>query len=168
MTSRALYDPDTGARLLTCKEAADYLDYHTFSIYRLLLQGDLRAHRRLGRSRLFLREELDRYKLSNKWAARKASIAAPVDRPQVPPAQLQATVHVDLGNPLLLHESGVIEQFAWDQVPRIHARSQEQYGQRPAEIRIQGPDGGTWRVTYEPPTWLEQMKQKVRKRQSVK
>src|SRR5215813_5702695 len=99
-----LYDPDSGSRLYTVKEAAAYLGYHRHSVYRLLLQGDLRPHRQAGKLLLFLKEDLDRYQHRNAWAARKAALQ-PSPTP-LPPrsSDLMARAWVNFGFELLSKE----------------------------------------------------------------
>jgi hypothetical protein len=149
-TPDRFYDPDTGSRLLTTKEAAVCLSYHPYSVYRLVLQGALRPHRKAG-------------KASHAWAARKGAEASLPEPAPAPPSHLTATVVVNVGFDLLRPHVLTISDFTWDQVPLIHARTQEQYGQRPSTIDVKGPDGGTWSIDYEPPTWLAQIKQKIQR-----
>jgi len=162
-TPDRFYDPDTGSRLLTTKEAAVCLSYHPYSVYRLVLQGALHPHRKAGKTLLFLTEDLARYKASHAWATRKGGQASLRGSSPAPPSHLTATVAINAGFDLLRQQIVTISDFTWDQVPLIHARTQEQYGQRPSTIEVKGPDGGTWRIDYEPPTWLAQIKQKIQR-----
>ena len=157
------YDHETGSRLLTAKEVARYLKYHRYSVYRLIVQGQLCPRRKAGKTLLFLKEDLDRYKATNAWAARKAHAAVLHEEIPPPPARLTAKVSISLGFDLLQQETETVAAFTWDQIPLIHARTQERYGERPSTITVNGPDGGTWRVTYEPPTWLARAKHVYRK-----
>jgi excisionase family DNA binding protein len=158
-----LYDHESGSRLYTVKAAAAYLGYHRHSVYRLLLQGDLRPHRQAGKTYLFLKEDLDRYRHSNAWAARKAALQ-PLPTPPPRPPDLTARVWVNFGFDLLSKEVDVIRPFTWEQIPLIHARVQDVYGSRPSKIEISGPDGGSWSVTYEPPTWLSSVMGTLKRR----
>lgn len=151
------YDYDTGSRLFTAKQAAAYLHYHPVSIARLVMQGALRPYRRAGRTLLFLKEELDRYQARNAWAARKMSMEPLTEVPPLPPSALTATVSVNLGFELLWKEVERVPEFRWEQIPLLRARCQEQYSERPTRIEVHGPDGGTWTITYEPPTWVSRM-----------
>lgn len=162
-TPDRFYDPDTGSRLLTTKEAAVCLSYHPYSVYRLVLQGALRPHRKAGKTLLFLTEDLTRYKASHAWTARKGAQAHLATPAPAPPLHLTATVAINVGFDLLRHHVLTISNFTWDQVPLIHARTQEQFGQRPSTIEVKGPDGGTWSIDYEPPTWLAQIKHKIQR-----
>jgi len=157
------YDPDTGSRLLTTKEAAVCLSYHPYSVYRLVLQGDLRPHRKAGKTLLFLTEDLERYKASHAWAALKGGQASPSKQSTASPSHLTATVVINVGFDLLRQHVLTISDFTWDQVPLLHAKTQEQFGQRPSTIKVKGPDGGTWSINYEPPTWLAQIKQRIQR-----
>ncbi len=162
-TPDRFYDSDTGSRLLTTKEAAVCLSYHPYSVYRLVLQGALRPHRKAGKTLLFLTEDVERYKASHVWAIRKGTQAPLPEPASAPPSHLTATVSVNVGFDLLRQPVVTISDFTWDQVPLIHARMQEQFGQRPSTIEVKGPDGGTWSIDYEPPTWLAQIKQKIQR-----
>lgn len=162
-TPDRFYDADTGSRLLTTKEAAVCLNYHPYSVYRLVLQGALRPHRKAGKTLLFLTEDLERYKTGHAWAALKGGQASSSTPSSTPPSHLTATVAINVGFDLLRPHVLTITDFTWDQVPRIHAKTQEQYGQRPSTIEVKGPDGGTWSINYEPPTWLAQIKQKIQR-----
>jgi excisionase family DNA binding protein len=158
------YDHQTGSRLFTAKQAAAYLNYHPVSIARLVMQGTLRPYRRAGRTLLFLKEALDQYQARNAWAARKMSMEPLAEAPPLPPTALTATVSVNLGFELLWQEVERVPDFRWEQIPLLRARSQEQYGERPTKLVVQGPDGGTWTITYEPPTWISRMLKTFTKR----
>jgi excisionase family DNA binding protein len=165
LNTKHLYDPDTGAKLLTVREAAEYLSYHPFSLYRLVMQGALKPHRKAGRSLLFLKEELDRFKLTNAWAARKASLEKPSDRPEEPTPDLTADVEFDgIVLPVLSHKVESIAHFTWDKIPLIRAMVDRKYGDRRFAIKVKSPDGGLWTVSYEPPTWIEKIKRKLKKK----
>jgi excisionase family DNA binding protein len=165
--SDSFYDHETGSRLMTAREVARYLKYHRYSVYRLIVQGHLRPRRKAGKTLLFLKEDLDRYKATNAWAARKANTG--VLQEEIPPApsQLTAKVSISLGFDLLPQEIETVTEFTWDQIPLIHGRTQERYGKRPSTIIVKGPEGGTWTVMYEPPTWLAKLRhgyQQLKKR----
>lgn len=160
-----LYDPETGSRLLTVPGSAKYLGYHEYSIYRLILKGALKPHRRTGRTLLFLKEELDRFKARSAWWARKSSSEPPKEDPPMLPSNLKATVIVNVGIKNFPHPDieEVIPNFTWEQIPLVHAQVQNKYGQRPSDIYIQGPDGGSWKVSYDPPSWAETAVKKWKK-----
>ena len=151
-----LYDPSSGAKLLTAEEAADYLNYHVVSIHRLVGTGSLKSHRRTGRSLLFQKEDLDRFRLTSDWAARKASMPKPQDPPEQPPSKLEAKVRLDFGLGSIFQEPlDAIKDFSWDHIPLIRAEIDHKYGNRPFSIEVKSPDGGLWSISYDPPTWLE-------------
>jgi hypothetical protein len=77
---------------------------------------------------------------------------------------LSATVSVNLGFELLWQDVERVPDFRWEQTPLLRARSQEQYGERPTKIVVHGPDGGTWTITYEPPTWINRLLKTLTKR----
>ncbi len=160
-----LYDPQTGSRLLTIKESAVYLGYHLFSVYRLVAQGVLTPYKKAGRTLLFLREEIDRFKVSNAWAAQKASIEKLPTAPEKPVSGLTAEVTVKATlMPAMAIYSRTIENFTWDQIPLIRADIDDELGNKPFNIEIKSPDGSRWSVSYDPPTWLEKGLKKIKKR----
>ncbi|MBI4524055.1 MAG: helix-turn-helix domain-containing protein [Deltaproteobacteria bacterium] len=162
-----LYDPITGEKLLTAEEAAVYLDYHRVSIRRLVSQGVLRPYKRAGNTLLFLKADLDRFKLTNAWAARKASVEIPPVAPQKPPSNLEAAVKLDLGlGPIFGKALEPIKNFTWDQIPLIRAEVDSKHGNIPFEVEIKSPDGGLWIVSYEPPTWFERLAKNFKKKRS--
>jgi hypothetical protein len=159
-----LYDPHAGTKLLTVKESAEHLNYHPFSIYRLVMQGVLKPYRKAGKTLLFLIEDLDRFRLSSSWAARKASVEKPPVPPHQPPSVLTAKIKIDFGLGLMFQSHfEPIENFTWDQIPLVRARVDSKYGNKPFNIEIKSPDGGLWTVSYEPPTWLEKLAKKLKK-----
>jgi len=162
---KALYDPKTGVKLLPLKEAAAYLDYHPFSVYKLVSQGVLKPHKIGGKTLVFMQDELDRYKLNNKWAARKALIAHdPELAGETLPETMTATVTVDLGLGLMFGEPEHVEDFSWEQIPLIKADINERYGKKMKafEITVKSPDGWTWLIRPEPPSFIEKLGGKIR------
>lgn len=159
-----LYDPQTGSKLLTLKEAAGYLNYHHFSVYRLVSQGVFKPQK-VGRTLLFLQADLDRYKVSNEWAARKASIEHdPKAAEANQPLNMKATIKIDLGMGLLYGPEAFKNDFSWQDVPLIRADLTERYGNKMKafEIRVENPDGWTWSISIEPPTILEKLWNKIK------
>ena len=69
-------DTDSGTKLLSSAEAAEYLGYHPVSIRRLVSRGDLRPHTKVGKSLLFLPAELDLFRMGNAWARNKITDVA--------------------------------------------------------------------------------------------
>lgn len=162
--SSSLYDSSTGTQLLTCAQAAEYLDYHVVSIRRLVGEGTLKPAKKAGKTLLFQREDLDRFRATSAWASRKASIERPTTPYQQPPAQLEATVRLDFGlGSVLRQPMETIRNFSWDQVPLIRADIDSKYGNVPFEIAVKSPDGSLWSVSYEPPTWVEKIWKKLKK-----
>ncbi|MET0517026.1 MAG: helix-turn-helix domain-containing protein, partial [Nitrospiraceae bacterium] len=148
------YDHDTGTRLFTIRQAAEYLHYHPYSVYRLVVQKSLKPYRKAGRTLLFLREELDRYRAGNAWASQKMSFRTLADAPKHLPPKMTATVYLLGGFELLPNKIETLSSFSWEMIPLIHARIQEHYRKRPSKIEVLSPEGGTWTILYEPPTWL--------------
>jgi excisionase family DNA binding protein len=162
---RTLYDPRTGSMLLTLKEAAKYLDYHPFSVYKLVSQGVLKPQKIDGRTLVFLQEELDRYRSSNAWAARKASIAHQPEAAQENlPSTMTAAVMVDLGLGPVFPENEQVEDFSWELLPLIRADLNERYGKKMKtfQITVNSPDGWKWHIRLEPPTLIEKLGKKLR------
>jgi excisionase family DNA binding protein len=167
-TDSPFYDHSTGTRLFTIRQAAEYLHYHPYSVYRLVVQKSLKPYRKAGRTLLFLKEELDRYRAGNPWASQKATFSALVDAPKRLPAKMSATVYLSAGFELLPRKIETLSSFSWEMLPLIHARIQERYGKRPSKIEVLSPEGGTWTILYEPPTWLAQAKELVKGRRRRK
>ena len=65
---------------------------------------------------------------------------------------------------MLPHKIETVSSFSWEMIPLIHARIQEQYGRRPSKIEVLSPEGGTWTIVYEPPTWLAKAKELIKGR----
>ncbi len=161
---KILYDPQTGSKLLTLKEAAVYLNYHNFSVYRLVSQGILKPQK-IGRTLLFLKADLDRYKVSNEWAARKASIEHEPEAAETEQTlNIKATIKVDLGFGFLYGQDESIDNFSWQDIPLIRARLTEKYGDimKTFEITVNTPDGWIWHISIEPPTILEKLWKKLK------
>lgn len=156
-----LYDPQTGVKLLTLREAAEYLDYHPFSVYRLVNQGHLTPKKVGKKTLLFVQEELDRYKSSQAWTPRKgkASITPITETQEELPSQLTASVSIDLGIGLFHGETEEIKDFSWEQIPLIRADINHRYGRKikDFEINVKSPDGGTWFIKFKPPTIIERL-----------
>lgn len=166
---KILYDSQTGAKLLTLKEAAKYLNYHPFSVYRLVSQGVLKPQRVGDRVLVFLEEDLDRYRASNEWAARKASIKHnPEAAKEDLPLTMTADVTVDLGFAPVWVKDEHIDDFSWQEIPLIKADLDERYGKKVQgfSIKVESPDGWKWHISAEPPTPVEKLVKKVK--QSLK
>lgn len=161
--SATLYDPSTGTQLLTSNQAAEYLDYHVVSIRRLVGDGTLKPAKKAGKTLLFQREDLDRFRATSAWASRKAAIERPLNPPQQPPDRLEATIRLDFGlGSVLRQPMEPIMDFSWNQVPLIRAEIDNKYGNVPFEIEVKSPEGGLWSVSYEPPTWVERAWKKLK------
>lgn len=151
-----VYDPEIGAKVLTVADAAKYLGYGEFSVRRLICKKKLNPYGKVGNKWMFLRDELDRFKSTNPWAARKADIQSVKELPPQPPKGLKAEVRLDLTfGSMLTVPLETIENFTWEQIPLIRARIHHTHGDVAFEINIQGPDGASWSIDYQPPTWFE-------------
>ncbi len=163
---KILYDPQTGATLLTLKEAAKYLNYHPFSVYRLVSQGVLKPQRVGAKNLVFLEEDLDRYKVSNEWAARKASIKHdPEAAKEELPLTMTADVTVDSWFAPIWVRNEHIDNFSWQEIPLIKADLDERYGKKVQgfSIKVKSPDGWKWDISAEPPTPIDKLVTRVKK-----
>lgn len=157
-----LFDPQTGSRMMTLQESADYLNYHPISLFRPMKEGILKPRSRAGKTLLFMQEDLDRFRLTSTWAARKSTIKKPLETPEKPVAKLEAAISLNMGSSYD-HCLDPIKNFTWDQVPLIRARINNKYGNIPFDIEVKSPDGGLWSVEYQPPTWIEKLGKTVAK-----
>lgn len=158
-----IYDPAVGAQYLSVADAAKYLNYLEFSVRRLIFRGKLKPHGKIGNKWMFLKEELDRYKASNPWAARKAGHGGAQELPPAAPSDLRAEVRIHSGlGPILGGPTEVIEKFTWQELPLIRARTHSIHGDVPFEVVIRSPDGASWQVDFQPPTWFEKAWQRVK------
>jgi len=154
--TETLYDVKTGAQLLTVAEAARFMDYHPFSLYRLVFQGKI-GYRRLGpKTILFSREDLERYRATlQDLKPRRGKPLPPAETWATP---LQAAVEIRLGGKAPVRESSSGEgkkwrQFRWEQLPMIRARMDARYGRRLTGMRIsvRSREGGAWSLVYAAP-----------------
>lgn len=134
-----MFDPDSGAMLLTAEEAARYLHYHPVSIRRLVLKGRLRPNYRVGRALLFLRDELDRFKRGG----------APLAPGSTPQGTMRATVSLrHKGKESVLNR---LETFRLEDVPGIRAQIRAKHGDVPFLISAESPDGSSYELSFHPP-----------------
>ena len=143
-----LFDSMTGAKLLTANEAATYLQYHPVSIRRLVSRKDLRPHTRAGKTLLFLREELERFKMENPWASRKAKIRIFPNPPPTPYPNKVMQAVVTLKSRGKERAFSRIKVFHWEDIPLIRSRIDQKHGNVPFRISIQSPDGAGWELSY--------------------
>ena len=112
---------------------------------------------------MFLKTELERFKSSNAWAARKAEIMRIKDLPPPPPSQLSAKVRLEL--PLISPFSAPIEtidDFTWNELPHIRARIHQVHGDVAFVVEVSGPDGASWSIDYQPPTVFEKLWKRIK------
>ncbi len=156
-----LYDSSTGADLLSVKEAAEYLDYHPISIYRLVKQKALKF-RRVGQTLLFEGSDLEKYKHHNRWAAKKANVKQVTGGLPVAPKTMEAELSVDFAFSPLPHTLGTLKNFAWADLPKIRADIHRVHGDRPFSLSVKSPEGGVWTVEYAPPSFFENLVKRVK------
>lgn len=134
-----LYEKGTGAELFTSREAARFLDYHPVAFRNLVSKGKIHVHSRTGNYPLFLREELEKYQATNKWAARRAKVKPAAAPPPATLGGMIAVVTATRKKKEIVVEK--ITDFKWDTVPAIRARVAAKYGKVPFRINLELPDG---------------------------
>jgi hypothetical protein len=145
-----LYEKGTGLELFTSREAARFLDYHPVAFRHLVSIGKVHVHSRTGNYPLFLREELEKYQITNKWAGKKAKSKA---KPGQPPAHTG-----NKGTPAVVtathrKKAVVVENlsdFKWEDVPGIRAKIAAKYGKVPFQIALELPDGAGFTIVFHP------------------
>lgn len=145
-----LYEMCTGAELFTSREAARFLDYHPVAFRHLVSTGKIHIHSRTGNYPLFLREELEKYQATNKWAGKKAKLKGKPGA-ALPPTGNKAILAVVTAS----HNKKdvVVEKlkdFKWADVPAISARVAAKYGKVQFKIDIDSPDGNGFTVILHP------------------
>ncbi|MDD2806483.1 MAG: hypothetical protein PHV33_13105 [Elusimicrobiales bacterium] len=145
-----LYEKGTGLELFTSREAARFLDYHPVAFRRLVSIGTIRVHSRTGNYPLFLREELEKYQITNKWAGRKAKLKPKSDQPLPHPDKkgIPAVVTVSHKKKEIIAEN--LPDFKWADVPAICARVIAKYGKSSLRISLELPEGTAITITFQP------------------
>lgn len=134
-----LVEKGTGAELFTSREAARFLNYHPVAFRNLVSKGKIRVHSRTGNYPLFLREELEKYQATNKWAGRKAKV-----KPAAAPAPATMGRIIAVVTATHKKKEVIVEKltdFKWDAVPAIRARVSAKYGKVQFQISLGLPDG---------------------------
>lgn len=142
--TEVLYEKGTGAELFTSREAARFLDYHPVAFRNLVSKGKIRVHSRTGNYPLFLREELEKYQLTNKWAGRKAKVKPTA----VPINKIRAVVTAAHGKREVIEE---LNDFKWADLPAIRARTIASRGRIHFQITVELPDGTGCSILFSPP-----------------
>lgn len=145
-----LYETGTGAELFTSREAARFLDYHPVAFRRLVSTGKIHVHSRTGNYPLFLREELEKYQVTNKWAGKKARLKG---KPGAAPSSIGKTGILAVVTANHNKKDLVVEElsdFKWEDVPAIRARVAAKYGKIPFQITIKLPDGAGFTIIFHP------------------
>jgi len=145
-----LYEKGTGLELFTSREAARFLDYHPVAFRHLVSKGKIHIHSRTGNYPLFLREELEKYQITNKWAGKKAKFKG---KPGVSPApsdkqELLAVVTANYKRKEVVVEK--TNDFRWEDIPAIRASVAAKFGDIPLQIAIELPDGTAVTITFQP------------------
>ena len=145
-----LYEKGTGLELFTSREAARFLDYHPVAFRHLVSKGKIHIHSRTGNYPLFLREELEKYQITNKWAGKKAKLKG---KPVVSPApsgkqELLAVVTANYKRKEVVVEK--TNDFRWEDIPAIRARVAAKFGDIPFQIAIELPDGTAVTIAFQP------------------
>lgn len=145
-----LYETGTGAELFTSREAARFLDYHPVAFRRLVSTGKVHIHSRTGNYPLFLREELEKYQVTNKWAGKKAKLKG---KPSAMPSTtarngILAVVKVNHNKRNVVVEE--LNDFKWEEVPAIRARVAAKHGKIPFQITLELPDYAGFTIIFHP------------------
>ena len=145
-----LFENGTGLELFSSKEAARFLDYHPVAFRHLVSMGKIHVHSRAGNYPLFLREELEKYQATNKWAGKKAKFKI---KPGQPPALtgnrgILAVVTVSNKEKEIIIEN--LTDFKWEDVPAIRARVVAKHGKIPFQITLELPDGAGFTIIFHP------------------
>ncbi|OQA07484.1 MAG: hypothetical protein BWY65_01859 [Firmicutes bacterium ADurb.Bin373] len=147
-TAGIVYDKNTGMELFTSKEAARFLHYHPVAFRHLVSTGKIRVHSRAGNYPLFIREELEKYQLTNKWAGKKAKIKTLPNPPPAPTGKkgILAVVTASYKKKDVVLEK--LNNFKWDDVPAIRAKVASKHGRIPFQINLELPDGTAFTINF--------------------
>lgn len=155
-----LYDPGTGEELLTTKQAAEYLDYHYDYMRKIASEGKIKFHQLAGKTLLFKKKDLNIY-----LAKIKDNTDNSREKTENLPENLKAEISIDQGTGHLWeHPYKEINDFKWEQLPLIKAEINSKFGKDlPFTIEIASPDGSSWEIRHNPPTWFEKLFKKGKK-----
>lgn len=145
-----LYEKGTGAELFTSREAARFLDYHPVAFRHLVSKGKIPIHSRTGNYPLFLREELEKYQVTNKWAGKKAGLKGKPGAANPPSAKSGVLAIVTVNHN---KKNAVVEQisdFKWADMPAICAKMAAKYGKIPFQITLELPNGASFTIVFRP------------------
>lgn len=145
-----LYEPGTGAELFTSREAARFLNYHPVAFRRLVSTGKIHVHSRTGNYPLFLREELEKYQVTNKWAGKKAGLKGKPGAANPPSAKSGVLAIVTANHNKKDAAVEQISDFKWADMPAICARVSAKYGKIPFQITLELPDGSGFTIVFHP------------------
>ena len=145
-----LFENGTGLELFSSKEAARFLDYHPVAFRYLVSKGKIHVHSRAGNYPLFLREELEKYQATNKWAGKKAKFKVKPSQPSALTGNrgILAVVTVSNKKKEIIIEN--LTGFKWEDVPAIRARVAAKYGKIPFQITLELPDGAGFTIVFHP------------------
>ena len=149
-TTNVLYEKATGSELFTSREAARFLDYHPVAFRNLVSKGKIRIHSRTGNYPLFLREELEKYQATNKWAGKKAKHKAAATPPISTIAgkgALAVVTAVHNRKEVVIEE---LTDFKWEAMPAILARVSARHGKLSFKIKLEFSDGTGLTVIFRP------------------
>ncbi len=145
-----LFEPGTGAELFTSREAARFLDYHPVAFRYLVSKGKIHVHTRTGNYPLFLREDLEKYQITNKWAEKKAKLKGKPSAATSPTGKtgILAVVTAKHNKKYLVVEE--LSDFKWEDVPAIRARVAAKYGKIQFQLTLKLPDGAGFTIIFHP------------------
>lgn len=147
-TAGIVYDKETGMELFTSKEAARLLKYHPVAFRHLVSTGKICVHSRAGNYPLFIREELERYQLTNKWAGKKAKVKTLPNPPPAPTGKKGILAIVTASHKRKEFVLEKLNDFKWNDIPAIRARVSAKYGRIPFQITLELPDGTAFTINF--------------------
>ncbi len=146
-----LYFSENGEELFNARAAARYLKYHPVSFRRLVSRGEIRPYSRVGFASLYRVEDLDRFRRSSPWAAKKKGGFHLPNPPEESPRERKAKAVVKLKRGRRDMVFRRLLPFRWNMVPAIRTQIERKFGPTPFQISVEMPDGGRFNVSFRPP-----------------
>jgi hypothetical protein len=145
-----VYLSEEGDELLSAREAARSLGYHPVSFRRLVSRGTIRPHSRVGFASLYSRDDIERFRRSSPWAAKKqGGFHLPNPPEPLRSGEAEGMVIVKKGRRVEIFRR--LRPFRWRSVPAIQAQVKRKFGTKPFRIVVGLPDGGRYEINFLPP-----------------
>ncbi|MGD9641573.1 MAG: excisionase family DNA-binding protein [Elusimicrobiales bacterium] len=142
------YDPKLDSEIFTTEQAAEYLGYTYKYMRQVLCEGGLASYDNAGKTRLFLKAELDKY-IGARDGKRPSKTGLPETSEKIEAAVSVQGALTELGR----HK---IKDFSWDQLPKLHSRLKADYGKDVEfSVKLRNPEGGTWDIRYFAPNLVD-------------